>query len=479
MIQSFLNKKSEFSQNIGKLFFSNVLYQAFLYGAHFYIIKHYLPKDYGIFTSVVSLSSIVSVLFTLRLDLAYVSKKSNKKARILILGIIFQVAALWGLSTFFAFLYVFSFKEKIEYVLLPTAGVIISFSHVLTAYLVRQKKFFYSGLLLILQSSFFLGGMLTLSYLTHCSSSLYFSRFFGYFSATLVIFLIQKHWKLNIKELSKIKTKFLFRYFSLFKRLLRQNWRYILFNTPYSLIGLFSRDSAILLFAYFGDFQTSGYLALIKTVFNAPIYFISSSLSSVIHKEAAEHLGSPCFSQKIINTSVFIFKLAWIPMLFLFFEGENLFRFFIGEKWSQAGHYASILSPALFLFLFSSWTGRIFDVAKKQKISFLIQVFFDTVTVILIFYLVKFKFHNSVIIYCLMLLNSAYHITYVYSAFKISDVSLKLFFKKIKPSAVLILFLAILVCFTYYFSSSFIEKLALVSILYVCFLNQSLRRKKC
>tara|TARA_Y100000588_G_C14236764_1_gene917690 strand:+ start:747 stop:2225 length:1479 start_codon:yes stop_codon:yes gene_type:complete len=476
MIQSFLNKKSEFTKNIGKLFLSNIVYQILLYVAHFFIIKNYLPQDYGVFTSIMSLSSIVSVLFTLRLDLAYVSKKSNKMAQILITGLVLQVVLLCFLSSILIAFYSFLFKGKIVYMLLPPAGLIIALSHILTAYLVRRKRFFCSGILLILQSVFFLTGVIMLSNLTKNPSSLYFSRIFSYFAAVFIIFLIQKKWKLSIKFL--YNTTLFFRHLNLFKVLLKKNWRYIFFNTPYSLIGLVSRDSSILLFAYFGDLQTSGYLALIKTVFNAPIYFISSSLSSVIHKEAAEHLGKPCFSEKIINTSLFIFKLSWLPIIFLFLEGEELFRFFLGDRWSKSGYYASILAPSLFLSLFCVCNMRIFDVAKKQKDSFIIQIFFDVLTVLVIFFLIKFNFAINKIIYTLTILNSIYYLLLIHFVFKISNIPLKNIMKKAINDCFIIypILFSALIHFT---MNNIILKMILFFIVYVYFLYKTLKIASC
>lgn len=168
----------------------------------------------------------------------------------------------------------------------------------------------------------------------------------------------------------------------------REQRQFILFNTPYSLIGALSRDLPIYVFSLGGGAALAASYAVARTVTLAPTQLVSLALSRVFYREAALHLGEPRLERLALALTRGGLAASCVPFAFLLVWGDELFSFAFGDQWEGAGSFAQKLAVPLWLALQTGWPERLFEAARKQNVSFSLQMGFDALhatTIVTIF----------------------------------------------------------------------------------------------
>ena len=124
----------------------------------------------------------------------------------------------------------------------------------------------------------------------------------------------------------------------------------------------------------FGQIEL-GLFALMYRYVRAPIVLITSSVSQLYYVEAGKALQEgksalPMMMRTLRTT--FMFAVPFIVVLLLF--GPQLFRWYLGAEWEQAGEYARCISPMLFLYFLVSPVSGTPILRGKQKQAFLFSL---------------------------------------------------------------------------------------------------------
>ncbi len=155
-------------------------------------------------------------------------------------------------------------------------------------------------------------------------------------------------------------------------------WRFRqfpLFNVPYSLLGAFSQEFLVFALLAYHQAATAGAFALVRTVLLMPSRYLSQSLGLVFFREAAQLFGTPALETLTLKLMRRL-SVAVIPLtVFSAFWSEEIFVLVFGPQWREAGRMAAIYAPVGFLFLFTSWPERLYEVSERQHISLSIEVF--------------------------------------------------------------------------------------------------------
>lgn len=192
------------------------------------------------------------------------------------------------------------------------------------------------------------------------------------------------------------------------------------FNLPYSLIGTVSREFLLFAFTAFNFPGQAGFYGLARSVLYAPVSFLSASLSQVFYKEAADSINTPGF-EALADRLVRAIVLVMTPgFTVLAVWGPELFAVVFGAPWREAGVYAAIFVPAAYLFLFSSWPERLFEVTGQQSLSLAIQVAFDLTSVLAVLALLAGGGGPRAALIAYTAIACGYHCTYVATAFRVA-----------------------------------------------------------
>jgi O-antigen/teichoic acid export membrane protein len=196
--------------------------------------------------------------------------------------------------------------------------------------------------------------------------------------------------------------------------------QFALYNCPYSLVGTLGRELFLLAVMAAGQAAAAGHFGLARSVVYAPVTFLSASLSQVFYREAASTLGTPAFGDTVLRLTRSIARLAAPPFAAVPLLAPGAFAWVFGEPWREAGHFAALLAPVGFLFLFSSWPERVFEVAGRQRVSFAIQLGFDLAAAIVLFLLVRAGYGPLPMLVAFVAIGCAYHLSYLAAAARVA-----------------------------------------------------------
>jgi len=126
--------------------------------------------------------------------------------------------------------------------------------------------------------------------------------------------------------------------------------------------------------AVFGS-VTTGLYGLTMRILQAPLTMIGSSFSIVFYKEASEKVATNQKITKLLRTTIMTLAAISFPVfLTIMIFGPDLFSFVFGESWRDAGVYARILSPYLFMNFISSPVSHLPVILNKQRQFFLLSL---------------------------------------------------------------------------------------------------------
>lgn len=141
-----------------------------------------------------------------------------------------------------------------------------------------------------------------------------------------------------------------------------------LFSTMIAMVNTLSNQLPFyLLPRYFGA-SIVGYYGLSNKVIRTPVTLIAESIGQVSYRKASELLNAGKSIYALIkNNYINAIKISIIPYLLLFLFAPFLFRIF-GNEWVIAGEYTQILTPFLFISFLNSTNSFIITLLNKQKV---------------------------------------------------------------------------------------------------------------
>lgn len=160
--------------------------------------------------------------------------------------------------------------------------------------------------------------------------------------------------------------------------------RYIdfpIFSTWSALLNTAGNQLPLILFAMLFNPGVAGAYLLTQRVLGAPITLISDSVSKVFLSNAPKAYRDGDLPELILKIQSFLAKLIIPPFLVLVFISPFLFSAVFGEKWLISGEIARWLSLWLALVFILSPFMVLFEVLEEQKAGVLFQLFLLTVRI--------------------------------------------------------------------------------------------------
>lgn len=380
----------------------------------------YSPSDFGVVGSLLAITGVVSLVGSLKYDLAIVLEKNkiDSKSLIDLNVIIISFISLFSAIALFVSPYLFSgLNEQTELVnLFPYAIPIIFFSalyNVYTARLNRDKEYKKMAILQITRKLSTNLIQLFLGIFSASALGLVLGNVFGVIIPLLfLVFIKNKSFSLynyssfkSIKDISKKYLKFPF------------------YIAPQSFMNLVSGQLPIFVLGYYFNLNVAGaYFFTIKIV-QVPAMFIGSSFRQVFYQEVSylKEKIKDVFNLYIKTTSI-LFFIILIPALIIFLFGEDMFIFIFGNQWSLAGKFASYMFLWYGSNVITGPARSLFLVYEKQKMVFYIDLIllglrlsallflsinFDSIVVIKWFSIISVIFNLFVIIWWLYFFNNS------------------------------------------------------------------------
>ena len=166
------------------------------------------------------------------------------------------------------------------------------------------------------------------------------------------------------------------------KGLYRRYHQFLIYNTPYSFFSSIVADLPILLFSFIHSPATAAYYGLAKTLLRSPTILVSSALSQVMYKEVVDNLGKPRLELTVKRLMWGGLMVGFPAFAFLTVWGDILFATVFGREWDQAGVMAMVLAPSMWLCFQTGWIQRVYEATNSQKLSFQIQIGSDLAVIV-------------------------------------------------------------------------------------------------
>lgn len=398
------------------------------------LTRLYAPEAFGLLTLFMSCLSVLVVLATLRLDLALVMTDQREDAKSLVAIVLFNTALIAV-----ALIIVLSvFGGKISgwltdqgstfwlWMLVPaTAGAAIA--QMCMGLLSRDREFKKVASGNVLNQVTYVLVAIALGATLAPQVGLVTARLAGQIG--LALFAVVVCWSM-LSGISRTDLK-------VREGLWDRNKQFVIYNTPYSLIGSIAREMPIYVFVATASTAAAGFYGLARTILLVPSLLMSASLSQVFYREAVDLRGTKALEVKA--SALLTFSLCIFTPLFAFIctWGDHAFAFVFGEQWHTAGTYAMVLAPAAWLSVQSAWPERLFEVYQRQDASFRIQIIFDILTAAAVVLAMVLLSDPLYVIAAFAVVNCAYHLVYLNALASISGFDLPQLRRKILTGAVL------------------------------------------
>ncbi|WP_298665218.1 oligosaccharide flippase family protein [uncultured Methanofollis sp.] len=355
---------SSFVTNVLKLISGSIVAQAVGILLIPIISRLYTPDDFGVFQVFLSIAGILAIISCFSYQLAIMLPKEDRDAANLAALSTVLVVATSTVSG--AVLIIFaesiaatlSFPALAGYIgLIPILVFLNGLFFILNYWLSRREKFGTVAGGRVANSLVNKGVQIGAGIGVASPLGLIAGAVTGYLSANLImLFEVRKDLALfSSVTLTRVKA-LAFRY-----------RKFPIFTSWSTAANEISRQISPIFLAFFFTPTVVGLYSLAYQVVSLPLSLVGTAVSQVFFQKVSEvrkqtgNIG-PIVEEvhrRLVTISIF-------PMLLLLIIGEELFVFFLGAQWYDAGFYVKLLVPWLFFMFVSSPLTAIFNVLEKQ-----------------------------------------------------------------------------------------------------------------
>jgi O-antigen/teichoic acid export membrane protein len=342
------------------------------------ITRIFAPDSLGLQTLAITWATAISVVATLRLDLASVLPNDDRRSQEVLgatLTSILVVVPIIALSIALGSQLILAVIGRADGALwlwmLPLLSIAMALTQMGTAIMIREGRFGRMSTVNIVNQGVTQSLALGFGLYNSWWGGLILARVAGQVAAVVSLLPAGlagtiRSWRPSLRQFKSVSAEF------------RQ---FIVFNTPYSLLSTIARDAPLLVFGALASAASVGLYGVARLVMFVPTSLASVSLSPVFFREAAKSLGSPeleSLARRLLGIGTVLSAPAFALILVF---GPDLFEFAFGFGWRRAGEFASILAIPFWVSVQSSWIGRVFEVAGKQRRQFVFQLGSDALII--------------------------------------------------------------------------------------------------
>jgi len=361
---------SDFTKNIFTIFSGNVIAQAIPFLCEPILTRIYSPEDFAVLAVYLSVANLFSIIATARYELAIMLPKEDRKA-INVLGLSFVISLIVSVLSF---LIVLIFNANICKILnnedvsgylylVPLSVLSVSWYNVFNYWNSRKKRFRNVAISKSVESTTLVATNIALSFLK--SLGLILGQIIGYFAGVVALcFAFLRRDKSQLKNINTQEMKGMAITYQDFPKV----------NSVQAFGDVLKQSGEIFLLSYFYLKEQVGLYSRTLRLLFAPSALIGSAVGQVFYQKASETYHKTGDIRKLAFKV--LIALACISLPFytvIFFWGEDLFGWFLGENYRIAGIYGKYLTPYLFFRFITSPISQIPLIVKKQKKSLLLS----------------------------------------------------------------------------------------------------------
>ncbi len=385
------------------------------------LARIYRPDEFGVWALFLATVAIISVIATLRFDLAVVAAKTTKMAEsILLLTVVFAVLLSAGLETLLllgASLYgngsgpawLLRNLGWLEWTPLGIGATAIY--TVLTGWWLRNGAYRRITSARIGLPATSVALQIVLRNLPH-GIGLVAGNCIAQLLAALAVgfFVLQE-----IRGSLLAKRSYLRSY-----AIVRKFHGFALYTMPYSLQGQFFRQIILFILASFVSTATSGLYAMAQRIVYNPLALIAAALEQATFPRLARTPDDPAIHRLIARVMFWLACVLGVGCAFVTVFATPLVTIVLGQKWIPSTPYIVALSYASASLVASSWIARVFDLFGRQRLHLAIDLSANILT-LAVFLVVLLVAHSALWgVVALSAGQALYYMLWTILAFRIS-----------------------------------------------------------
>lgn len=370
MLKHFIPSGS-FSKNVLTLFTGSAVAQAIPILATPVLTRIFTPDDFGVLAVYIALVSFFAIISSGRYELAIMLPREKKDAGVIVkLSLVIAITV----SVISLFIILFSgeyiavwFKNELilKWIwLIPVSVFLTSIYQIMNYWNTRQKEFKTMAQARVTQSIGNVGTNVGLGYSIQGAFGLIAGQVIGQFLAAflLVIKTPINEWKLIMRAKSDELKK---------QAILYKDFP--LLNSSQVFVDMLQNTGVIWAISNFFSAGVLGFYSFTFRILKAPLGLIGSSTAQVFYQVASEKYANGEDIVKLVSKTLKHFTLLAVPVFsIIMIFGPEIFAFVFGENWREAGEYAQILSPWLFMNFLISSVSHVPLIVNRQKQGFYI-----------------------------------------------------------------------------------------------------------
>lgn len=353
-------KISQYKKNILQLFSGTAISQLIPLLSSPVLTRIYTPGDFGYYATFLAYSAILTIIVTLRLEMAIVLPDSDKEAKNLT-TLTISISLLINIILILLFLFLYficnlSFQLGVFILLLPFSVLINSFYTAFYYFSLRNKKFKLLAGIRIFVATTILVTSILIPLMGITLNGLILANIISYM-LSIPILIVKNNYKFDF--LKFIHVKRLLTKFSNFPKL----------DLPTAfMIQLSNRLPVLMLSKVFPE-QMIGYYSLSQRMIDTPTAFVTSAISDSFKQKATyDYNKTGSLLNVFKETRKLLIVLAIFPYILIQFFAVDIFSFIFGAEWAIAGLYSQILAP---LFLLKFIIGPLtYTLYVKNKLNY-------------------------------------------------------------------------------------------------------------
>ena len=366
--------KGQFVRSVTVLTGGTTLGQAIVVLASPILTRLYTPEDFGVLAVYSSILGVISVIASLRYELAIpLSEKDTDAANLLALSFLIVVfmSLLVGIGTWLLGNQVVRWTNApalLPYLwLLPVGIFMLGTYNVFNYWAIRKQAFTQIACTKLNQGVGSVITQIVFGILKPGPLGLLTGRVVGQAAGitTLAMLVYKKD-----KEALKAVCPSQIRYMAACYR------RFPLFSSTAALFNALGLQIPVILLSVFYGAQVVGQFALVQRVFGIPLSLIGTSVSQVYFSRAS--LQTRTDVQGLPNLFYTVAKrlalLGLIPTVIIVTVGPLLFVFIFGDQWWQAGVYARFMAIMFLSAFVATPLSYTFSVLERQDLSLIWNV---------------------------------------------------------------------------------------------------------
>lgn len=326
----------------------------------------YTPDDFGIYGTVMTISTIIAAVGAFRLELGLVLEKNELEKIKLLKYCLYLIIFIFFGVLFISLILPFTINYFHDDLSLFVPIVFAVFIYFLTVIIKIVQQYLSSARQYKLYS---------LSQIVRSVSTAIFQPLFGllniggygliigyFFGSLVAVFQLFKKNKLY-KKLREIKLTINDK-----KLIYQKHIDFVKYSAPQDLLNSISQHLPIFFLGYFYGVNVVGLYWFGVRIIQLPGMLIGSAIKEVFYKEAADRQNDKRFLLSFFNRTTFGLLVAIIPIIIIFFIiAPWAFGFIFGSEWIEAGEMARWLFVWVGISFCNIPAGQMFYVTNNQK----------------------------------------------------------------------------------------------------------------